>query len=104
MIGAAGLVFFVTRPEQGTVEWHKREYLSAVDTLRHGTWEARLKRVYYKTTGKAGPTPTWGEAEKRSFERMRASQTTLIELGYFSQYRITLTNRIANALLNKFFD
>ena len=49
---AAVLEFLLTRPKKGTVEWHKREYLSAAQTLRDGTWSARLKDLYYKAIRK----------------------------------------------------
>ena len=96
------VVFFLSQPKKGTVEWHKREYLGAWKILREETWAARIKAIYYRVTKAVRPTPIWGDQEEQAEGKLRSNQTALIRLGYFAQHRVALSNRSSMQLLNDF--
>ena len=102
-IAVIGVVaVFVAQPKKGTLEWHKREYLSAWKILHEETWAERVKALYYRVTKTVRPTPIWGDREEQAEVKLRANQTALIRLGYFAQHRVALSNRSSMQLLNDF--
>src|SRR4026207_1901712 len=78
----AGILAFVLPGQKnGSIEWHKREYLATYDRLKHSklprdTWFARLEDMYYKLTKTAPASPTF-----RVSSQMK-DQTT----AYFQDY------------------
>jgi len=94
-IGTA--LFFASQPNEGTVEWHKREFerhrMQYMEARDQNTWSDRLKRKYYKVTGRILPPRTTAEFHEglkgmqKNLENMRRHQESLGQLGYVIEVR-----------------
>ncbi len=92
-------VYVLSEPKEGTVEWHKREYLRASKTLHRRTLAGRI-RAFYDHMRKTSPVES--AAERAAEQRLRSSQRHLIELGYLAQQRFVLDNQPALQVLDNF--
>ena len=87
LVAAIGVVvFLVSGPKRGTVEWHKREYLAELDRL-HGkeSLVKRFVRGIYEWTGLGQPI---GQTDRG----VVAQENALIKLGYLERREFILTN------------
>src|SRR5687768_11553 len=84
VIVTIGLVAFVlSRPKKGTIEWHKREYLTACK----GSWKERALNLGRRALGKQ-PSFSTEQVEKEA-EHQRA----LIKLGFLEERELVFSNR-----------
>ncbi len=100
--GVATYVFL--QPKEGSIEWHKREYLAAWKTLNEQTLGARVKASYYRVTKTAPETPNWDREDRmqRASDKLWSSKTNLLRLGYFTQYPVALSSRATLQFLSSF--
>jgi hypothetical protein len=95
IIGAATAVvigvvaYFLSKPKQGTVEWHKSQYLKTLERVSQNTWKDKLKRAYRRVAGRPQPLPWSSETLASDLLHHRDS---LIRLGYLKKTRISLTS------------
>jgi hypothetical protein len=90
----AVVVYAASQPREGSIEWHKREYLVAWKRLGGSKWPYLVDRCYARITGKSmkrsvlierdGPTPLFSKDEEQLVVNYRA----LIKLGYLKQYKL----------------
>jgi hypothetical protein len=83
VIGAGG--YMLSLPRKGTVEWHKREYLAA---MNGPSISERVKRTARRLMGRAHSFGVSGER----LNRIRQHQSALIELGFLERRELALTN------------
>jgi hypothetical protein len=82
------VAFFVSQPKQGTLKWHKREYLAAMDRWTGTSFGQRFRQISAQLFGVTlQPEIRRDLAEKVVFHRR-----ALIEAGYLEQRAFTLTN------------
>ena len=89
VIGVAA--YFLSQPKEGTIEWHKREYLKTLERLSHNTWKHKVQRVYCRVARRPffqSDLETY-RSDIRTFEGHQAS---LVRLGYLQEARVSLTN------------
>jgi hypothetical protein len=87
------VVFLISGPKRGTVEWYKREYLAELNRL-HGreSLVKRFVRGIYEWTGIGQPI---GQTERG----VVAQENALIKLGYLERREFIITNLpIGNAV------
>jgi len=90
ILAVLGVVAVVlTRPKEGSIAWHKREYLSAYE----GSWEQRAEKGLNRLFGK--PTPSWPAGR---WDLIEKHQRALIELGYLEERKLVLSNRAGNVM------
>ncbi len=88
IFGVGILVFVLSQPKEGTVEWHKGEYLR----LSQQTLVDKAKQFFRQITGRVtGRKPTWRWTQD-DYERLQTHRAALLELGYLSQQQFDLTN------------
>jgi hypothetical protein len=85
VIGTA--VFFFSQPKRGSVEWHKREYLAAMDRAAERTWRNKLRRVYARITGTKVVGMTQSE-RSALLERLKQHENYLVALGFLQAKEI----------------
>jgi hypothetical protein len=85
------VVYFLSQPREGTVEWHKREYLKALERLSQNTWKDKLQRVYRRVVRRPQPL---GESGRflSDFIAVERHLDSLVRLGYLQRERVSLTN------------
>jgi len=71
--------FFVSQPERGTVEWHKREYLASVDRIYGDAFLMRIRRIY--------SPPSMNDAGA-----MRRHKEALIDLGWMQRREFVISH------------
>jgi len=85
----------LSQPKNGSVEYHKREYLAAWKRLGGCKWPYLLDRCYARITGKSmkrtvliehdGPAPPLLSKDE---EQLVVNYGALIKLGYLKQYKL----------------
>jgi len=88
--------YVVSQPKEGSVEYHKREYLKAFERICQNTLRQKLQRVYRRVARRAAP-PETRRADYKAFDH---HITSLIRLGYLQKARISLTNAAAADAMN----
>jgi hypothetical protein len=94
VIGVA--VYFLSQPKEGTVEWHKRQYLKAFERITQTTWKDKLQRVYRRILRQPPPDSEAFRSDGEAFDHHLAS---LVRFGYLQETRVSLTNAHANYAL-----
>ena len=90
IIGVGALVWLVTQPKKGSLEWHKREYEAAAQ----GSLTFRLKNLWWQIRGE----------DRRSrviSEERNEHQQALIHLGYLEQREFVISNRSIDEVINE---
>ena len=88
ILSASGTaVFFFSQPKKGSVEWHKREYLAAVDRIYGNTLMGKIRR--FGTPLIPVPIPATPESEYRNLRHHRAA---LIESGFLQEKEFVISN------------
>jgi hypothetical protein len=87
VIGVAAYV--LSQPKEGTVEWHKREYLDAM----RWRWSDRLEVMWDRVTDKSNRR--YRVFHPEDLKRRNAHQAALVRLGYLQERTFYLTNRSA---------
>ena len=90
VIGIA--VFFVSQPERGSVEWHKREYLRAEEWSRVERW-IHINAPYKLEKAQA----------RRKSEQRERHLKALFELGYLEERVFVLSNSLTKERANAFW-
>jgi hypothetical protein len=83
------VAFFVSQPKKGSVEWHKREYLAAMNHWMGRSLGDRVKQLSAKVFGVPGPELGRGRWSKVEFHRK-----ALIEVGYLEERTFRLSNAV----------
>lgn len=78
------VVTLVLRPWESPIDYHKREYVAALQ----GTWTERAQNALSGFFGKRPPAPS-----DDRFERLQKHRQALIDLGFLEQQQFDLTNR-----------
>jgi len=94
------VVFLLSQPNRGSVEWHKREYLAARDRATGSTWRDRVKRVYHNIRKTAPPPESWGLQQQKNAEKMSSNFTALLRIGYLTKRRFVLNNQLGSEVEN----
>jgi hypothetical protein len=81
VIGA--VVFYLSQPKRGSVEWHKERYLAAIDTR----WKYRFERLRSKILGDDQ------RGVQIDAEGLASNEAALIELGFLERRELTVSNR-----------
>jgi len=94
VIGVAA--FFVSQPERGTVEWHKREYLATLNKLFGRRWVDGV----WSHLDKAGVRrETLSSEDKDELElRLARHQRALIDLGFLVERQFPVNNVSASSV------
>lgn len=80
-----GVVALSVMQPKGTVEWHKREYLAAMDRAAKRTWLDKLRPAYaWITQTKADP----GDRRVALFEKLKKHENHLVALGFLQAKEI----------------
>ena len=80
------VVFLISGPKRGTLEWHKREYLAELDRLYgRESLVKRFARVIHEWTG-------MGQRIGQTERGVVAQENALIKLGYLERREVILTN------------
>src|SRR6185503_5712613 len=82
IIGAGVLLFALSQPKRGSVEWHKREYEAATQ----GSLKFRLKNLWWQIRGE-------DRRSRMISEERNEHQQALIHLGYLEQREFVISNR-----------
>ena len=91
--GLAVAIYFASQPRKGTVEWHKREYLTTQRKLLGVPARPRLTGFFYRITGRRQPERALLEKERSALlKHSEASRTALVEANYLVRRKITLSN------------
>src|SRR5687768_15503928 len=79
--------FFVLEAKKGSVEWHKREYLRALDCAARRTWRDTLQRVCARISSVIR-VDTSEEERLAQFENLKEHEIALIRLGFLQKREI----------------
>jgi hypothetical protein len=91
-IGAIGVVvFWVSQPKRGSLEWHKREYFALVDRMCERRPVDRALKWIQSKTGLQLPGNK-GEKQLRLARKAEVHRLALIERGYITQRRFVVFN------------
>lgn len=86
--------YLFSQPREGTVEWHKREYLRAHRELLGMPRYPQLTAFFYRVTGKGQREQVLSEGERAGLtKRLDVSRAALMEADYLVRRRIVLSNR-----------
>lgn len=94
--------FVLTRPKEGSIEWHRRKYLAAWDRQHENTLVDRLKRKYHgvtRTTPRMRTTVEFHEhlkAMQKNLDEIREHREALVRLGYLIERQFVLSSRHTN--------
>lgn len=91
VIGVAA--YLLSQPEEGTVEWHKREYLRAQNDLAGRTLEKQMKRLVQKLRLRIGfaPKPKMVTPARVKDGELQKHQRALIQLGFLEAKTIYIS-------------
>jgi hypothetical protein len=99
VIGVA--TYFLSQPNEGTVEWHKKEYLKAFARLQGKTMGDTFRRVYYRLTRGAVPSRAPNpNAFRENSAALLHHANCLVRLGYLAESRVVVTNSPAITLMS----
>src|SRR5213594_3836470 len=90
IIGVGVLVFVVSQPRKGSLEYHKREYF---DAQPGGGWRDVLRQLL-------GREPMSREVSKEDQARMKFHEKALIKLGYLEEWTFIVSNQPPTNVLN----
>ena len=90
VIGA--VVYFVSQPKEGTVEWHLREVKQAEREILGNTWKQHLAKRWHKLRGTTYPAYVDMTDPKNPQTRSDMHEQALIDLGYWEKRQFNLTN------------
>jgi hypothetical protein len=100
VIGIAA--FFFSQPKKGSVEWHKRKYVAALD------YQPLVMRAHNLWRGIRGKPDAYvyfyldeNEREKERRAVIERHQRALIDAGYFERREFPLSNRTADEVLSE---
>jgi hypothetical protein len=62
------LVFWVSQPKPGSVEWHKREYRAARNQMYGVSWSTPIKRLFYDIMNKRQKPEALSSAEVQTLQ------------------------------------
>jgi hypothetical protein len=85
--------YILSQPREGTVAWHKKEYLRAQEELAGRTLSKKTKRLIQSVRIKIGfkPKPTMAVPARPKDGELRKHQRALIELGFLEEKTIRLS-------------
>ena len=91
VIGVAA--YMLSQPEEGTVAWHKMEYLRAQDDLAGRTLPKQVKRLIQRLRFRIGfvPKPTIATPVKVKDGELQKHQSALIQLGFLEAKTIYIS-------------
>lgn len=91
-VAAIGVVaFVVSQPKRGSVEWHKREYISSFNGMLERRFKDKVKRLYVRVTKRR--VPPMSDSERMVFEKdVNAQRKALADLGYIVDRTFTISN------------
>jgi hypothetical protein len=83
----------LSQPKKGTIEWHKKEYLSAFKQ----PWTKQAQNLWNRVRGKPQSVSyTLGQ-----FARAEGHQRALITLGYLEEREFVISNRTINDVIHE---
>ena len=99
ILGVGVLVYVVSQPKKGSVEWHKTEFRKAQKEMYPGahqdTFPERIGKLYRNIMNRPGPVPTGGPGNSQLDElygRYESNRSALVRLGYFRERRFAISN------------
>ena len=100
IIGIGVLVFVLSQPKPGTVEYHKREYRAAREEMFGRKWYSSIARVVRKVISIPQRQRSLSLSEAQALQqRQTAARDALIKLGYLVERRFTLSNQPAQSII-----
>jgi hypothetical protein len=99
IVVAGGLVFVCTRPKEGTVEWHKREYARTSNLLQGGTGLAPIKNLAYEVTGIESLVVSKRDPKLQA--RFETHQEELLKAGFLERRRFEMRNQPVDIVARK---
>jgi hypothetical protein len=91
IVGVAVLVYVVSQPKKGSVEWHKREYRVAMDHWMGRSFSERARQLYAKVFGVPGRERAIAEFHRKA-RIVDRHQRALIRLGYLEEQMFIASN------------
>jgi hypothetical protein len=93
------LVYAISKPREGSLGFHKQEYVAARKAVKGQTLRLRLRKWYAVVTGSSYRVDVfeWGD----DIDRMRQHQKALIDLGYLGQDTVEVRTPLSKSLLAK---
>jgi hypothetical protein len=88
-----GVAYVLSQPKEGTLEWHKKEYL-------HYSKGPRLERVVNFLRRGIGMQPSYRGVPEAEMERERHHRRALIDLGYLVESEFVFSNQTVDAVLS----
>src|SRR5215207_9499521 len=85
------VVFFLSQPKKGSVEWHKREYLASRESRKFEDWIGR------------GPPVIRNAYWDRKWKRGEFHHHQLINLGYLEERIFVISNRPTRDVMRAVF-
>jgi hypothetical protein len=94
------LVFFVSQPKRGSVEWHKREYRKSWGALG-GDWRDRVRSAYSWLIG-ADPSQSWDVEEVNALHgKAELHRDALLAKGYLARRAFPFSNVVPTTMLER---
>jgi hypothetical protein len=97
VIALGVLVFVLSQPRKGSVEWHKREYARAARRVTVGPWVQWVGWVYETASKRQAPWLSQGTAAE-AYIRLHTNHIALLRMGYVRHHRFALVYREAGQL------
>jgi len=92
IVGGAIAVAILSGPRRGTVQWHKREFSTAMDRLEGNRSIDRLSRLWGKITGRPVTWEIGAEEGQALILKLDEHRIALIEHGYLIEQKVGTTN------------
>jgi hypothetical protein len=98
LIAVIAIVTFVlTRPKEGSVEYHLRQYMTVQRQISQGTLTERSRNVVNRIFRRPG----YVGLSVDHFARLEEHRKALIDLGYLEQREFVLSHRPANYVMRE---
>jgi hypothetical protein len=93
IVAVAVVAAIVTRPKEGTVEWHKKEFQAAHDELTGRTWFALVEESCRAIANRPRQGPRLTDREALALiAKMDRSRAALVDLGYLVERSFVVSN------------
>jgi len=97
MAAIGGVAFFVTRPTEGSLQYHLHNYIALQRQIEQGTFMERTRNVVNRTVGRNA----YVGLSVDHFARLEEHRNALIDLGYLERREFVLSNRSPNHVIGQ---
>jgi len=99
MIGVGVLVYVISQPKRGSLEWHKKEYFALIDRIYSRRFVDRARQFIESNTG-LFKRHNWQQQEQTLRLKAEVHRLALVEMGDIAQrwFAVSNNNAVSDAI------